>query len=87
MLLPNNRIAKGYENLVIKMKGGETHIGLLKQEDAESLIIDSPEDGLLKVPKAEIEDLSLGLSSMPPEIATALSKRDMRDLVEFLATQ
>ena len=87
MLLPNNRISKGYENLVIKMKGGETHVGILKQEDSEHVIIDSPEDGLLKVPKAEIEDLNLGLSSMPPEIATALSKRDLRNLVEFLATQ
>lgn len=87
ILLPNNRISKGYENLVIKMKGGQTYVGLLKQDDAENVIIDSPEDGLLKVPKAEIEDLNLGISSMPPEIATALSKRDLRNLVEFLATQ
>ena len=87
MLLPNNRITKGYEILVVKMKDGETHVGVLKQEDAEHVIIDSPEDGLLKVPKAEIEDLNLGLSSMPPEIATSLSKRDFRNLVEFLATQ
>ena len=87
ILLPNNRISKGYENLVIKMKGGQTHVGFLKQEDAENVIIDSPEDGLLKVPKAEIEDLNLGISSMPPEIATALSKRDLRNIVEFLAAQ
>jgi hypothetical protein len=59
----------------------------LKSEDAENVIIDSPEDGLLKVPKAEIADLNLGLSSMPPEIATALSKQDLRNLVEFLASQ
>jgi quinoprotein glucose dehydrogenase len=87
MILPNSRITKGYENLVIKMKGGDTHVGLLKQEDAEHIVIDSGEDGLLKVPKAEIENLDLGLSAMPPEIATMLSKRDLRNLVEFLATQ
>jgi quinoprotein glucose dehydrogenase len=87
ILLPNNRITKGFENLVIKMQDGSTHIGFLRSEDAEHVIIESAEDGLLKVPKAEIADLNLGLSSMPPEIATALSKQDLRHLIEFLATE
>jgi len=87
ILLPNNKISKGFENLVIKMADGKTHVGMLKKEDAENVFIESPEDGMLKVPKAEIADLNLGLSSMPPEIATQLSKRDLRNLIEFLATQ
>jgi quinoprotein glucose dehydrogenase len=87
ILLPNNRISKGFESLVVKMQDGSTHVGLLRSEDAENVIIESPEDGLLKVPKAEIADLNLGLSSMPPEIATALSKQDLRNLIEFLASQ
>lgn len=87
IVLPNNRISKGFENLVIKMQGGATHVGLLRNEDAEHVFIESPEDGLLKVPKAEIENLDLGLSSMPPEIATQLTKHDLRNLVEFLVTQ
>jgi quinoprotein glucose dehydrogenase len=87
MVLPNNKISKGFENLVIKMADGSTHVGMLKKEDAENVYIESPEDGMLKVPKAEIADLNLGLSSMPPEIATQLSKRDLRNLIEFLATQ
>ena len=37
--------------------------------------------------KAEIENLDLGLSSMPNDAASVLSKRDLRDLVEFLASQ
>ena len=69
------------------MADGKTHVGMLKKEDAENVFIESPEDGMLKVPKAEIADLNLGLSSMPPEIATQLSKRDLRNLIEFLATQ
>lgn len=87
VVLPNQRIAKGYESLVIRMQGGSTHVGLLKSDDAENVVIESPEDGLLKIPKSEIESLDLGLSSMPPEIATALSKRDLRNLIEFLAAQ
>ncbi len=87
ILLPNARIAKGYENLVVKMRKGETHIGLLRGEDAENVIIDSPEDGRLKIPKAGIEDLNLGLSAMPAEIASMLNKHDLRNLIEFLAIQ
>jgi quinoprotein glucose dehydrogenase len=87
IVLPSNRIAKGYENLVVKMKSGQSHVGLLRGEDAENVIIESPEDGRLKLPKAEIEDLNLGLSAMPAEIVGMLSKRDLRNLIEFLAAQ
>ena len=64
IVLPNKKISQGFENLVIKMQDGATHVGLLKKEDAEFVYIESPEDGALKVPKAEIADLNLGASSM-----------------------
>jgi quinoprotein glucose dehydrogenase len=87
ILLPNNKITKGYENLIIKMRKGETHVGLLRGEDPQNVIINSPEEGQLKLPKAAIEDLNLGLSAMPAEIASMLNKRDLRNLIEFLAEQ
>jgi quinoprotein glucose dehydrogenase len=87
ILLPNNKMTRGYENLVIKMKNGETHTGLLRGEEVENVIIDSPENGRLKLPKSKIADLNLGLSAMPAEIAYMLSKRDLRNLIEFLANQ
>jgi quinoprotein glucose dehydrogenase len=87
IVFPNAQMTPGYENLLISMKGGATHAGLLRKEDAEYIYIDSAEDGPLKVPKAEIENLDLGLSSMPNDVASLLSKRDLRNLVEFLASQ
>jgi quinoprotein glucose dehydrogenase len=84
---PNVRITQGYENLLITMNDDKTHVGLLKGEDAENVIINSPEEGLLKVPKAEIKNLDLGLSAMPAELVGMLTKRDLRNLVEFLATR
>lgn len=87
ILLPNSRITPGYENLIIRMKSGETHVGLLKGDDAENVTIESGEDGRLKLPKAGIQELNLGLSAMPAEIASMLSKRDLRNLIEFLASQ
>lgn len=87
IVLPNKRIAKGYENLVIKMKTGGNYIGLLKGEDVENVYIQSPEDGALKIPKESIESLDLGMSAMPPELANMITKRDLRNLIEFLAEQ
>jgi quinoprotein glucose dehydrogenase len=87
IVLPNARIAKGFQNLVIKMKDGHSYAGLLKKEDLENIYIDSPEDGPLRIPKDEVQDLNPGLSAMPAEIASMLSKRDLRNLIEFLAAQ
>jgi quinoprotein glucose dehydrogenase len=87
IVLPNARLTPGYENLLITLKDGASHVGLLRKEDAENVYIESPEDGALKIPKAEIQTLDLGLSSMLPDIATMLSKRDLRNLIEFLAAQ
>jgi quinoprotein glucose dehydrogenase len=87
IILPNKRISKGFENLVIKMKTGPTYIGMLKKEDQENVYINSPEDGALKIPKASIASLDLGLSAMPAEMVNLLSKRDLRNLIAFLAAQ
>jgi quinoprotein glucose dehydrogenase len=85
ILAPNNRISTGFENLVIKMKNGTVYTGLLKKDELQTLTINSPENGLLQIPKADIASLDLGLSAMPAEIATALSKRDLRDVIEYLS--
>ena len=87
MVSPNARMTPGYENLIIKLKNGESYIGFLKKEELEDIIIESPEDGLLKIPKASIESLDLGLSAMPADVTSMLNRRELRDLIEFLASQ
>ena len=87
LVAPNARMTPGYENLIIKLRNGESYVGFLKSDDLESIILNSPEDGLLKIPKASIESLDLGLSAMPADVTTMLSRRELRDLVEFLASQ
>ena len=87
LVAPNARMTPGYENLIIKLRNGESYVGLLKDDDLENIILDSAEDGLLRIPKASIESLDLGLSAMPADVTTMLSRRELRDLVEFLASQ
>jgi hypothetical protein len=43
-------------------------------------------DGVVhELPRAQIELLREGLSAMPDGLADALSRQDMRDLIEYLA--
>jgi ABC-type uncharacterized transport system ATPase subunit len=58
----------------------------VKSESAAELELNSPEDGLVKIKKTEIQTRERGLSGMPEEIRQVLTKAELRDVVEFLAT-
>jgi quinoprotein glucose dehydrogenase len=86
ILYPNKHIATGYETLNVVMKAGQNYAGIKKAEDEASLTLNSPEDGELKLAKKDIERSSTGMSAMPEGLAGMLNKRELRDLLEFLAT-
>ena len=66
------------------MKSGTTYAGVVKSETATELELNSPEDGLLKLKKDNIQTRERGPSAMPEELRQILTKREVRDLVEFL---
>ncbi len=82
---PNSIISPGYENVVLTLKNGTTVMGILKQESETELTVNSPEDGPMKIKKADIAKREKGMSSMLPELGTILSKQDLRDVIEFMA--
>ena len=81
---PNAKIAVGFESVTLIMKSGASHAGAVKQETAEWLELNSPEDGFLQLAKNKIAERQRGLSGMPDGFGQTLSKRDLRDLVEIL---
>ncbi|MDB6124453.1 MAG: hypothetical protein JWQ71_3446 [Pedosphaera sp.] len=88
ILYPNKQIAPGFENMVIKTRAGQIYAGVLTNEDGEELIINSPEEGtvrVIKVRKGDVESRQRGLSAMPEGLGSVLSKREIRDLIEYLA--
>jgi len=85
ILYPNARIAEGFESIVVTLQGGTTYAGILTEETEATMEINSPEDGPITVNKAHIESIESGRSGMPEEFRQILSKRDVRDLVEFLS--
>ena len=85
IVFPNQTIAVGFENATLVLKGGANHNGLVKSETATELILDSPEDGKLTLKKSAIEKRIRGLSAMPEGMDKLMTRRELRDLVEYLA--
>ena len=85
IVLPNRVIAPGFESLLVTLKNGQTVAGLVKAETGDELTLNSPEDGLLKLKKADITKRTATLSPMPESLIEVLTKREIRDLVEFLS--
>jgi quinoprotein glucose dehydrogenase len=85
IVLPNAKIAQGYDSVLVKLKNNTAYAGIVKSENDTTLEINSPEDGLMKINKAEIAARTPGLSPMPAELVTMFTKRDLRNLIEYLA--
>ncbi len=87
IVFPNKQIAAGFDNVTVYLHNGNSYSGQVKSTNEAEMVINSPEDGLVKVARKEIKQQQRGLSPMPNDLATILSQRDLRNLVEFLAHQ
>ena len=87
IVFPNKELAKGFENVLVTMKDGIGYSGSVEKEDSTELVINSPEDGQVRVKKSEIRSRERALSGMPEEFRQILTKHDLRNLIEFLASQ
>jgi quinoprotein glucose dehydrogenase len=86
IIQPNAKIAEGFQMLVVTMKNGDIQAGLVKSEDDAELVLQTPGLPLAKLKKADIKARDTAPSGMPPNMADLLTKRDIRDLVEYLAS-
>ena len=86
IVAPNRKIAKGFDSVTIVTKEGRIYTGVLREENEESVRLTSSEGTLLVVPKDSIQERAGGVSAMPEDLIKFLSKRELRDLVEYLAS-
>jgi quinoprotein glucose dehydrogenase len=87
IVLPNKQIAPGFETTVITTKTGALYSGIVKGETETEVTLLSADEGELKLKKSDIKQREKGLSGMPEGIPDLINRFDLRDLVEFLATQ
>ncbi len=87
VVFPNKQIAPGFETWMVTLKNGTAYAGTVKTENDTELVLNTAEDGPVKVKKAEIAKRDRGMSGMPEGIASVLGRRNLRNLVQFLAEQ
>jgi quinoprotein glucose dehydrogenase len=83
---PSRQIAKGFESVVLTLQNGKIVSGVLKEENAQQIKLTTPEGESLVVAKKDIDDRQTGKSAMPEDIIKHLSKRELRNLIEFLSS-
>ena len=81
---PNATIAEGFENQLIEMNNGDYFAGIIKSETDSEIVLNSPEDGILTLAKAEVKSRARGASGMPEGLPDILSKSELRDLMAYL---
>jgi quinoprotein glucose dehydrogenase len=82
---PDAKIAPGFGAVTLVLDDGRVVTGIMKKEDETSLVLDLAVGGSVTIRKSEIDERTPARSSMP--VATkALSRRELRDLVEYLST-
>lgn len=84
LVLPDKQIAKGFDSIVLELKNGKSVTGVLKTEDANEIKLITAEGQTLTVLKTQIDERRRGKSPMPEDLHQKISKRELRDLVEFL---
>jgi quinoprotein glucose dehydrogenase len=87
IIMPNAKIAQGWENVTIALNDGRSFAGQVKKENDDEVLVYNQEDGDVTLKKSEIKTRNRALSGMPEEFRQILTKQELRDLVEFLASQ
>ncbi len=86
IVVPNHAIAEGFETRVLALKDGTIVAGVVKKDDGNTLTLMTPEAKTIEVERAQVDEERRGDSAMPADLVNKMSKRELRDLVEFLAT-
>jgi quinoprotein glucose dehydrogenase len=86
IIQPSKVIAAGFETVTVRLKDGTTYVGLVKDEDANTLHLVDPGKSDKRIDKTKIKARRGGASSMPENISATLSKRDVRNLVAYLSS-
>ena len=85
LILPNLQIAPGYGSVTLLLADGTSVSGQIKSERDGGIELLTPQGSTLQIKAAEVEERSNPTSAMPP-MDKVLTLRDLRDVVEFLAT-
>jgi putative heme-binding domain-containing protein len=85
LINPSARIAPGFGVVTLELKNGKTISGVLQEETGNTLAIKISDKQNEVISKGDVAKRINAASSMP-EMRYLLSKKEIRDVVSFLAT-
>ena len=86
VVLPNAKIAKGYDTVILLLADETTVSGVVKSEDKKQIKLVNAENKEIVVNVEDVQRRRTGPSAMPDDLHKKLSRRELRDVVEFLAS-
>lgn len=86
IVAPDAKVADAFRTTVLVTDDGRTIAGIVTGEHDGVLTLKAADGGTIEVPLDAIEDRAGGPSSMPADLAGKLSRRELRDLVAWLAS-
>ncbi len=85
VVFPSASFARGYEPYLIRTKDGAILDGLIARETADAVYLFTADRNEKRVPRASIDLLQMGKTSiMPQGLDAPLSRDELRDLLSFL---
>jgi quinoprotein glucose dehydrogenase len=85
IVFPNAVIAKGYDQTTLVLDDGTSVVGRVQNESAGFMELMLPNGQRRKIAKTAVQERAHGKSAMPENLVQLLTKRELRDLVEYLA--
>jgi len=82
---PNKEISEGFAQVKVQTDLGEMHVGIVQSETDDLLVLMDADGKRIEIEQDAIEGRKTGQSSMPDDLIKSLTKKEVRDLVEFLA--
>jgi putative membrane-bound dehydrogenase-like protein len=86
IVFPSSSIVRGYETVNVNTKAGRAHSGILGRETAAAVTLIATDRAEVRIGRGDIDEIAPSrVSIMPQGLDTQLSRRELGDLIAFLA--
>ncbi len=86
IVLPNKDIAQGFAQSILLLQSDAVETGRIEKENDREVVLLLADGTRKSIAKSDIKARKVGLSAMPEDEVKHLTKRELRDIVEFLAS-
>jgi quinoprotein glucose dehydrogenase len=83
---PNAKIAAGFQGVLLTLADGGVQAGAVTAEDSGTLTLRRADNSVVRIVKSEIAKQESAPSSMPDIFGQVLTRAELRDVVEYLAS-